>query len=135
MATGKYHKYAFKVEIDGFDIASFKTCSDLKGTRDTIEDTEGGSDITYKDTGRKKYDDITLTRGVSDNQDLNDWWESGDERDCSIVQTNKAGEEVARWDVDNAKPNEFVAGSWDADASELTIESIKFCHEGFKRVK
>jgi phage tail-like protein len=133
-----YHKkYSFRVEIDGISVASFKKAGPLKSTQEVIEENEGGSLSPQKDPGKIKYEDITLERGVTDNEELWSWYKTfidgnGEKKDLAIVQTDRAGTEIRRWEIFEAFPTEFQAGDWDADASENTVEMMTLSIDSFK---
>lgn len=134
-----YHKkYAFRVEIDGLAVAAFKTAGPLKANIGVVEENEGGSLSPTKELGRVTYDNITLTRGATDSEELFLWAKSamtGDDdnaiKDLSIVQTDRAGNEIRRWDILNAQPVGFQAGEWDAEAEENVIEEMELAIESF----
>ncbi len=134
----KYHKkYKFLVEIDGVVKAGFRTCSGLKGIIGVVEENEGGSNITTKELGKFSVDNVTLTNGVTDNTEMYDLFEkykNGELDDgigMSVVQLDRAGEEIKRWDCFNCKVITFMAGDWDASAEENTVEETEFIVEDF----
>lgn len=134
-----YHKkYAFRVEIDGIDVASFRTAGPLKVNIGVVEENEGGSLAPTKELGKVSFDNVTLSKGKTDSRELWDWAKSaieGDddaaEKDLAIVQTNRAGEEINRWEILSAKPAGFLAGEWDADAEENIIEEMELSIESY----
>ena len=136
----KYHKkYTFRVEIDGIEKAAFRTVGGpLQVSVEVVEENEGGSLSPSKEMGRVTYENVTLTGGVTDNIELWEWMKAaidGDdaaaEKDLSIVQTDRAGEEIRRWDCFSCKPVRFVAGDWDATASENVVEEFEVSIESF----
>ncbi len=135
----KYNKkYSFRVEIDGLSVASFKTAGPLEATTEVITEQEGGSNAEVKELGRTSFANITLTKGITDNEELWFWMKEGIDgedasKDLAIVQTNKLGEEIKRWEVLNAIPVRFKAGDWDATASENTIEELEVAIESFDK--
>lgn len=137
----KYHKkYAFRVEIDGLAVASFRTAGPLKVNIGIVEEEEGGSIAPTKEFGKTKFDNVKLTKGVTDSEELWEWAKKaieGDddaaEKDLSIVQTNRAGEEISRWDVFGCKPVGFQAGDWDATAEENVIEELELSIESYDK--
>lgn len=136
MGSGKYNKYCFRVEIDGIEVASFRTAGPLESEIAVIEDKEGGDPVTRKELGRVNYTDITLTRGVSDNNELWTWYNDAVlglpcEKDLAVVQTDRAGVEKKRWNVENAKPRKFIACDFDAESEDNNIETLVLCHEGY----
>jgi phage tail-like protein len=136
---GIYHKkYAFRVEIDGLTVAAFKTAGPLQANVSIVEENEGGSLAPTKELGRASFDNVVLTKGVTDNEELWGWMKSAisgvdadAEKDLAIVQTNRAGEEIKRWEIISAKPVRFKGGDWDGSASENTIEELELSIESF----
>lgn len=140
-------KFAFVVEIDGIAHAAFNKCSELKAELDKVEYREGGSlTPTAKDPGLLNFEDVTLERGaVPDDTDLYDWMlEAADaasntgrvtpeyKRGFDIVAKDRDGTELKRWRIYNAWPRIFVAGEWDNDASEKTIEKVTLSFDRFE---
>jgi phage tail-like protein len=131
-----YKKYAFRVEIDGFTTAAFRTAGPLKASVATIEEREGGSRKAKKELGLVTFDNITLEKGATDNRDMWDWMKKsidGDtasaKRNMSIVQLNPAGTEIERWNIFGAMPVAFEAGSWDNNADENLVRSLEIAVE------
>ncbi len=74
----KTHSLAihFSIEIDGVTIAQFKEVSGLNAEIQTIEHREnklGGLPVLKKLPGARKWGDLTLKRGRTDNKALWDW--------------------------------------------------------------
>ena len=131
-------KYSFRVEIDGLTVASFKTAGPLEVTTEVITEQEGGSNADVKELGRSSFANITLAKGVTDNEELWFWMKEGIDgedasKDFALVQTNKLGEETRRWEVFGANPVRFKAGDWDGTASENVIEELEVAIESFDK--
>ena len=63
--------HSFGLEFDGITIKSITEISGLKMEQDVVELKENGSDgkfVIHKLPGRPKAPDITLTRGLSEDQ-------------------------------------------------------------------
>lgn len=142
-----YHKkFKFRIEEAGITLGHFRTCSELSAEIDKIEQREGGSLTPNKSLGLVNYTDITLERGAADDDDLWEWWkqcidaatglgevEEKFKRNLDIVQLDRGDNEVRRWNVAGAFPLKFVAGEWDNEASENTMESITLTYDNFDR--
>lgn len=141
-------KFSFVVEIDGIAHAAFNKCSELSWELDKIEYREGGDLIpTAKDPGLLNFTDVTLERGaVANDSDLYGWMEETADaasntgrvnpefkRGFDIVAKDRDGSVIKRWRVTNAWPVKFVAGDWDNDASEKTIEMVTLTYDYAKR--
>ena len=53
----------------------------------------------------------------------------------SIVMFDQAGDEVARWNFENAWPLKVSGPSMKADSNEFGIEELVITHEGLYREK
>jgi phage tail-like protein len=144
--TVYHHKYRFIVEIDDFASAAFMKCSPLKATNAVVETWEGGSLIAHKEPGRTTYDNVTLERGVTNNEDAYDWFKdvvkayknSGRGsphyfRNLDIVQLARSGIVMRRWTLEEAFPTEFIAGEWDNESDESVVETLTLAYKLFKK--
>lgn len=143
MATGDikdpYGNYNFLVEIDGITRAAFQECSGFDSTIDVIEHREGGENTTpRKLPGQTKYSNISLKRGLTDDQDLYDWHRrvvNGDieRKNGSIVLLNRRGEEMMRWNFFRAWPTKWDGPDLNAEGTDVAIETLELVHEGLVR--
>lgn len=145
----KRKRFTFALSIQGITLAHFQKVSGLKGEADVIEDRDGMSPPTVrKSPGLVKYDDVTLEQGETDNQELYAWWQdtinvtSGAGkaqnaefyRDVLIVELDRNGVEIGRYELRNAWVKGFETEDWDASSSENQVQRIVLAHEGFHRV-
>ena len=132
-----YLNFNFRVEIGGIQVAAFHECSGLDSSIDVIEHREGGGPIR-KLPGNTKFSNIVLKRGVTDNHDLYDR-----HRRCidgqiertngSIILMDRADQEVARWNFEQAWPAKWVGPSLTAEGNDVAIETLELAHEGIRR--
>jgi phage tail-like protein len=85
--------------------------------------------------GLRKYSNITLKRGYT--QDLSLWaWHSNivngqpDRRNVTIVLMNEARKPVLSWHAENAWVNKIEGPTFKASGNEVAMESIELVHEG-----
>ncbi len=134
-----YAKCKAILEVDGVIYAGFKTCSAIVGKIDKREHREGGDPDPFIGKGNNSYDDVTLERGLSENHELYDWWNSCrngavDRRTARLIQRNDADEDVEIFTLKNAWPHTNGDGGWDISAgSDTTVEQIIICFERFER--
>lgn len=134
--------YSFQVEIDGITLAQFREVSGLSLEIKVIEHVEctpGGKEIIKKMAGPKKWADLSLKRGKTDNKE---WWEwinsvhSGNidqaRRHGSIVLYDYALGERARFNFRNAWPSKVSIGGLKAGGTEVAIEECTLVHEGLE---
>src|SRR5215510_8212257 len=116
--TGKrndpFRSFNFQLEIDNIPSAAFSECSGLTAEGDAVDYREGADrqPNVRKLMGLRKYTNITLKRGYTQDRALWQWYRnivSGrpDRRNITIVLTNEAHEPVLRWHVDNAWVNKI----------------------------
>lgn len=148
--------FKFVIEIEGVVRAAFKSCSALAGEFEVIEHREGGRDITYKSPGTLSFPDVTLERGVlDDDDDLYDWWlqisnvavdsplggglgtgvgaaDDTFRRTVDIVQLGRDKTPRKRWRLFRAWIKRFQAGEW-SDANDKVMEQVVLTYEYFVR--
>ncbi len=133
-----YASYNFLVEIDGVTVAGFSECSGLNSESDVIEYRNGDAENTpIKLRGMKKFTNISLKRGFSDNKDLWDWrkkvMDGRTERQAgAIVLQNEAREDALRWTFKEGWPCKWEGPSLNAKNNEVAIETLEICHEGLE---
>lgn len=134
--------YAYQIEIDGVTIAQFKEVSGLSAEISVIEHQEnkpGGIPVIKKLPGARKWGDITLKRGKTDDAA---WWKwikevqdgkiDGARRNASVVLYDYERGEKARFNITNAWPSKVSIGSLQAGGSEVAIEECTLVHEGLE---
>jgi phage tail-like protein len=143
-----HKKFKFIIDCDGFSDTGFQSCSELSHEIAVVVQWQGGVIIPDKSPGRVTYTDITLARGATMDKDLYMWAEevadaaanSGRitpdyKRILDIVQQERDNTVLRRWRVFNAWPNKFVAGEWDNDSDENTIEQMVLTYDYYKLVQ
>jgi len=53
-------------------------------------------------------------------------------RNLSIVQLDRDGETLRRWNIFGAWPTQYVAGEWDNDSDEKVIEMVTLPYDYFE---
>lgn len=139
MAGYPYAKFRYMVEIDGLEAGGFSEVSGFDASIDVIEYREGNYEQTpMKLPGLKKYGNITLKKGVTDNTELYTWILAGirgevERKTITITLLDESNTAVARWMVINAWPVKYTAPDFNATASEVAIETLEIAHEGMTR--
>jgi len=132
-----YRSFNFHLEIDGVPLGSFSEASGLTAEGDAVDYREG-TDLqnnVRKLTGLRKYTNITLKRGYTQDRSLWRWYRnivagSADRRNVTIVLRNEAHEAVLRWHAENAWVNKIEGPSFKASGNEIAMESVELVHEG-----
>lgn len=141
MATAErrdpYRTFNFQLQIDGVPLGAFSEVSGLTAEGDAVDYREG-TDLQQnvrKLTGLRKYSNITLKRGYTQDQSLWRWYGNivngqADRRNVTIVLMNEARQPVLRWHAESAWVNKIEAPSFKAAGNEIAMESVELVHEG-----
>lgn len=137
--------FHYGIEVQGVVNGYFTECSGIGSENELIEHKvvdEKGRESIQKIPGRLKWQDVTLKRGITSNMDIWDWRDQIVEgkvddarKNGSIVMFDQAGDEVARWNFENAWPLKVSGPSMKADSNEFGIEELVITHEGLYREK
>lgn len=140
MPTGEridpYRGFNFKVQIDNTDVAAFSEASGLTFDVDPVEYREG-TDLPLhvrKLTGLRKFANIALKRGFTDNRELWDWYKAVlngtvERRDGAVILLDEDRNEVLRWNFEGGWICKWEGPSMNATANDVAIESIEICVE------
>lgn len=129
----------FRVQIDGITSATFSEVQGLDLTFDSIDYRTGSSpqSTAEKLPGLPHFGNITLKHGLTQNLDLWNWVKNilngvSDKRNVLIVLQDAQHNDVIRWSVMNAWPCRWGGPVLNAGSSDVAIESVEICHEGFE---
>ncbi|MGG6263454.1 phage tail protein [Leptolyngbya sp. AN03gr2] len=131
-----YGVYNFYVEWDGIIHAGFQSCSGLKSSQEAGTYREGTDPLTQrKIPGLVSYDNITLKRGITSNDELWKWRTqlasgNANRRNLSIVVMDDTGVEKIRWNLINCWPISWSADEFNAESDAFAIETLELAHEG-----
>jgi len=132
-----YRAFNFQLEIEGIPLGAFSECSGLTAEGDAV-DYRDGTDLqpnVRKLVGLRKYSNIMLKRGYTQDKSLWQWYTNihnglPDRRNVTIVLMNEEHAPVLRWHAENAWINKIEAPSFKASGNEVAIESVELVHEG-----
>lgn len=132
-----YRTFNFQLEIDGVPLGAFSEASGLTAEGDAVDYREG-TDLQQnvrKLTGLRKYTNIMLKRGYTQDKALWRWYGNivngqADRRNVTIVLMNEARQPVLRWHAENAWVNKIEGPSFKAAGNEVAMESVELVHEG-----
>lgn len=130
--------YLFTVELDGIETARFQKCEGLEAETSVIEIEEGGGGVHHF-KGRTRYPNIVLEKGISDNDELFNWYknflvaEKVERKSGSIVLKYTEGNEIKRWNFFRAMPCRWIGPKLDCSCSNtFALERIEIAHEGIE---
>ncbi len=129
--------FHFQVDWGGTKIG-FSEASGLNVETEAIEYRDGSNPdySMQKMPGLKKFDNITLKRGIfSGDNEYYEWLNTiklnkVNRRDIMISLLNEEHEPVMVWKVQNAFPVKIEGPDLKADGNEVAVESLEIAHEG-----
>ncbi|MBV8719894.1 MAG: phage tail protein [Chloroflexi bacterium] len=135
--------HQFALEIQGITEATFREASGFGSEHQIIEQkeqTSKGNTVIRKIPGTLKWQNITLKRGMTSNDEMWKWRQQvidgkiEDARlDGSIVGYDENGEEKIRYDFRRGWPSKWESTAMNAGGNEPVVETIEITHEGLER--
>jgi phage tail-like protein len=129
--------FKFWVEIKSIVVAEFQDCSGLKIERSVERIQEGGvNNREYILPGRTKYTNITLKYGMSNSNEIWDWFQKGlldgkvERINFSILLRDVSGSIARRWNVVDAFPVRWEGPQFTSDSNQIAIETLEIAHHG-----
>lgn len=136
---------SFTLKLQGGIEAFFREASGFGSENEIIEHKQQsakGVIVTIKQPGNLKWENITLKRGITDDESLWNWRKKVVDgqivearQDGSIMGYDEKGELKIQYDFVRGWPCKWSASDMNADANEVIIEEIEIAHEGLKRTK
>lgn len=126
----------FQVEITGLVVAGFSEVTGLQFETEVEEYREGGiNDYVHKLPKITRQANITLKRGITDSDDLYQWFVSSaqgniERKNILIMLMDEQGQAKKRWTLAQAFPVKWVGPDFKADSSIVAIETIELAHNG-----
>ncbi len=135
----------FLFEVDGVEIGRFMEVSGLEVSIDTEDVVEGGENsFVHKLPGRMNWPNITLKRGITQNDSLFTWMNkvsgeqfaaAGDRFDrasAAITLLGPAAERLRSWSFDGAMPVKWTGPSFAVSSTDMAVEELEIAHHGFR---
>lgn len=139
--TDPYMAQNFLVVIGGAQPTPVSEVLGLEAAIDVVEYRNGSlvANTTTKLAGLNRYANVTLKRGLTQDQTLWDWMKSGlggvlVRQHVVITLRDQADNPVLVWRLINAWPCKWTGPTLSAKSSEVAIESLEICHEGIELV-
>lgn len=135
----------FLFEVDGVEIGRFMEISGLEVSVETEDVVEGGQNsFVHKLPGRMTWPNITLKRGVTQNDSLLTWLNksSGEQfaanrntltrSTAAITLVGPAGARLRSWNFDGAFPVKWSGPSFAVSSNDMAVEELEIAHHGFR---
>ncbi len=130
-----YAQYNFILEVDGLTVAGFAEVGGLTMEQDIIEYREGSDTATVRKLpGLRKYGNITLKRGYTQNRELWEWRKTTidgvtERKAGAVILRDEAGEPRLRWEFREGWISKYEGPALKATANEAAMESIEIAVE------
>jgi phage tail-like protein len=131
-----YAQFNFLIELDGLTVAGFTEVGGIDTESDVIEYRNGNDEATVRKLpGLRKYSNITLKRGYTENLELWGWRKTTEDgqterRDGVIILLDEARQPVLRWIFRQGWISKYEGAALNSTTNEAAIESIEIAHEG-----
>jgi phage tail-like protein len=126
----------FKIQVQGRTIGRFAECTGLSVEYDVTDYVEGGNNaFVHKLRGGVRYPNVTLRRGITDEDELLRWFyatEAPAERPTlTITILDPLGRPVRHFALSAAQPIRWTGPSATSESSKAASESLEVAHAGF----
>ena len=131
--------HSFGLEIDGIVIKHIQEVSGLKMEQDTIEmkaNSPDGKYINKKLPGRPKAGEVTLTRGLTEDNSFEKWVKDAHfgkmataRKGGAIIVYDYEGTALKRYKLTNAWPKSLEIGSLKAGDTSVLTEKLVITYE------
>jgi phage tail-like protein len=135
-----YGQFNFLLQVDGVTVAGFSEVSGLTTDTNVIEYREGcdnndGVNTVRKLPGLRKYVNIVLKRGFTQDKGLWDWHQNvlqgtTQRQRGSIILLDEGRNKVLSWSFHDGWPVKWEGPALNAKTSEVAIETLEIAHEG-----
>jgi phage tail-like protein len=126
----------FEVTIDDFDLGAWSKCEGLTVKFDVIDHANAEDDYVHRMPGATSYENIKLTRGVTQVSNSVSVWLSAQRRaptkgTGAITLMDAARNAVMVWELFGVLPVRWAGPTLDVGASQVAMETLELAHEGF----
>jgi phage tail-like protein len=133
-----YKNFNFRVEIEGLAVAGLSEGTGLETEVAVIEYREGADSAVRKLPGLAKVGDVTLKRGITKSNELQDWHNNilngvPDRKDVLVILMDDERTPVIVWKLFHAFPRKWQGPALRAHGNEVAIETLELSCEGLKR--
>ena len=135
-----YAQFNYLIEIDGVTAGGFTEVGGLTMEQDIIEYREGSDTATVRKlAGLRKYSNVTLKRGYTQNRELWEWRKTTidgltERKAGAIILRDEAGEPVLRWQFREGWVSKYEGPALKSTANEAAVESVEIVVEDIELV-
>lgn len=135
-ANPRFHSGShFKVEIQDAVVGLFQACDGIDVQYDVLEYAEGGETFVHNLHGQVRYSNLTLSRGITNEDALLKWFRASKKRSSrgaiTVSLLTPGSKNVRKWSFKAAHPIKWSGPSLSTGSSNLATETLVIAHEGF----
>ena len=128
----------YRVEVQDAVVGLFSECRGLSVEYEVLSYAAGGDDFVHQLRGRKKYTNLTLKRGITNDKALATWFRQTKKREdrgaVTISLLTPATQSVRKWTFARAHPIKWEGPSMSAGGNVVATEVLEIAHEGFEEL-
>jgi phage tail-like protein len=125
----------FKIEIQDAVVGLFQACDGIDVQFDVLEYAEGGESFVHTLHGQMRYSNLTLKRGITNEETLLKWFRESKKRSrrgaITVSLLTPGSKNVRKWAFKAAHPIKWTGPSLSTGSSNLATETLVIAHEGF----
>jgi phage tail-like protein len=133
--------YRFTLALDGLQPKFFNEVSGLGYSLEVVtKEVSGDVHSLRKTAGPIDYDEIQLTRPLSSDMELYEWFQQTvdgtvERKNGAVTLLDENGSPVAEWGFQQAWPMKYAISDLDAGDGSVVTESITLTHEMLERTQ
>lgn len=134
---------SFFLDLQGAIIGAFTQCSGFSSSSEVVnlkQSDKSGRTYWIKRPGKISYNNVTLSKGITDNLDVWKWIDSVAQgkvtearKNGTISLCDPLGAVVAQWELKGVLPVRVTGPTLSADGTKIGVEEVELSIEAFTR--
>lgn len=138
--VGLANRFLVTIVPQGYSLGSWQKAEGLDVTWDMPDYRAGdGGNARWFFPGNTKYSTVKLIRAACDDSKVVRDWLNANSFNFSKSRSNvtiklydsSGAHVIIEWELRNAQPKKWSINNMDAGASQISVETLEFDHEGF----
>ncbi len=128
----------YRVQVQDAVVGVFSECTGLTVEYEVLSYAAGGDDFVHQLRGRKKYQNLVLKKGMTNDKALATWFNQTKKRESrgavTISLLTQNTKNVRQWTFSHAHPVKWDGPSLLARGGVVATEVLEIAHEGFQEL-
>lgn len=128
----------YRVQVQDAVVGVFSECTGLMVEYEMLAYAAGGDDFVHQLRGRKRYQNLVLKKGMTNDKALATWFNQTKKRESrgsvTISLLTQATKNVRQWTFSRAHPVKWEGPSLLARGGVVATEVLEIAHEGFQEL-